>query len=1295
MLPFTSSAAPPSLDELMDDDVAAAADEPQQADDTASADCLFDRVLQSQGVNSSASCVSLPLLLPSASGLRLYLDYELAPGSDKSRLFLQQLQDRCKDIRQLRRFMLPAVNAAAASASSFSSLSSSAAGFPFVPLSSSPAPPLSSSSVLQVLVSVQSLQSEVCDWLLKTLSCESADWLRAEGVDAERGSSLPASSLCRLLLLQLRYLDVVYDAGHLADSAVDALQSSPPLVQRELIALLPSVIDSLHHERVVLQLVAWLEEGGGGSGALDLPILDALSNMHTPQQIVQRTVSSVTAKLPSARPDELPVLIRFLLRACHGDNTAGILACIRTHVSLLGLDQQQAAGAAAAAGKGEKEEKSDRADEQQQSGPLLILRALKAGLQADATFSISKAYLELLSGVSSAAQHQELDVLLLLLIMQCGQADRSGKRAAALFCKKVAESALTSRFIVSVLRHRVSCLQLLFDTASSLAESMVRSGDSRVRAVGGDMQRAMFEAFSSQRERRLIVSHWLQHCGSRNAPELDSALLSMRLVAEQQPAALKPFYSLLKTTLQYLDDYTLQQIRQLFQLLAILAVEREAEEREERQDEAAQSQAQAQVIVETGLMIFIRKELYAPSFRDRRIGIVAVIAVMERLAPSPQMPHQSALPSPSQRPQQARHYSSSGSSGGLSSVSSSLPAAIVSKLSELFEHLRKSVIESFLHDAAAVVFLYDELSFCLSSRSLHPALLQELIDRYTSGFEQLLAVDLDRPKAELDELLQCGEQDAAEEVELQYAIGTDEEEKDSGSRSIAVNITPALSAPRSGNHQPYMVPAELRLLAAAELAAKGSLADIDSLLVAPFALVTRGGGLSDFKQRSDRGRLLVISSLFHAINWLRELLNGWTAAAEAGGVESASRVMQRLQLMMELEAELRLYVNSLPGFSSQQLLGVGETASAGFMREMGRLEGSIKWEDESQQYTNIGRRAAQQRKPQGRKRKRRQDSDGSGDESGSDREAEQRKRKAKKQKQQKKAESKEEEVRQYDRTIRPFLRPLSISALRLLCQPLPQPLSSTASAARQQGGEEEQTEEGEAKSAVVGGRVARPPLPSLSLGLSQQSLRVEPTLSPSSLLYLLQELCSKLKAVLSARSTSNVAFFAASSKPASSLLQSLHSPESLLRELLPVLPHIQTHFALIRAFSSPQRRRRRRAWTESSSWPASCGSWTSSASSPPARHCAQQSTGRCCRRRWWRCSAPRRTTKAPSSPQRLSCPALCTASARACCGCCRTRCKLSAAWTRPSACCSSCSRWWSWRDSRRWTAPGWLSGARS
>ena len=1069
--------------------------------------------------------------------IRLILEHEMPKSGHRADQFMAELTELCSEATQLRRFLSPSV-------------------VPSLPppprtVSLPPLPPLGPSqqdSLIRICLCVLSLQRPLIDWLLEQLVANEDEWLSAAGIRSsilsQRGlasQSLPASTLPRLLLDQLRMLDVVFDSDALCSKVAEVVEALST-VKAELILALPDILtDPCYHDRVADCLIAQLRV----SDALLLPVLDCLSRLSLTSRQKERTVEAVRPLVASVKERSLPALIRFLLQMTSENSVTDILDTIRLHLPQLAEDN---GSNDSSGGKGGKEER----EQQEVSGAVLIVDALRSGLQLNQL--ACKAYLELLK--ADGRECKVADVLILFIVHSLPHNRQLSQRAVDVLCKKLLSGLLSSAMLHSSLVSHVSCVRPMFDSVAALAELMVRKqADRAVRETGGCMQVDLFLAFDDRAQRMTIAQSWLQQLGSREPVEMDNALRGLEAVGRAKGGvrALAVFFEYLKTVLQYLDDYKLSQIRSLFQILATLAFKQEAVSHDLDDECTGGTDGSRCAPFDTSLQVFIQKELHAPSLRDQRIGIVAVVAFMAPIA--------------AHRPRAEQRLD-------VQHQQRDPPDVFCSHLDQLFGSLVKCTCRS----PSARSFLYDELSLALDShRLLHIGILHR-VHRYFSSHFQLhmfvprahgehpLPLNIDRHTSQL----MCKDQLAGPDLTANKA-------------KLSFNITPTLLSP---NRQLMTLPAELRLLAACYRADRPS-DDFVQLLIAPFTLPAPLGRnpvdrIEQFKQQTAYMQCVLISSHFHAIQAMREVINAFSSPALQLDVRDREHLVpclvHRMQQLLSMEDELRAMLKCVPDFTSQQLLSMADSTSESYIRDMATLDGTRKVDD-SHHFTTLNgtpHTARQKKRRTVTRGKRKGDSD-SGDEgsssaaseSDSGREEARRKRKGQAaRRKESAADAKDEDKGRgpFDSAIRPLLRPLTLDVMQLLCNPLSKNLVLAAEAHRRQEQTTKQAnrqQRGEVDHHSNMLLLYMPPTESADINLPQLSVGV--------LRFLLTELRNKMEAGLgSASSHTQLSTSVAKKAPLPAVLPSqqpaVDTPVSLVTVLSPVLRGVHDHYLVLSQF---------------------------------------------------------------------------------------------------------------------------------
>ena len=116
------------------------------------------------------------------------------------------------------------------------------------------------------------------------------------------------------------------DGRSLTNKLVECLQVCSLEAQRDIITMVPEVIDDAEQESVVETLVETMEN----EYRLTVTVLDSISNLFLSDDKKQEvTKESSTAFLVLVV--DLPVILRFLIDGCTADNSASVIRVMRQH----------------------------------------------------------------------------------------------------------------------------------------------------------------------------------------------------------------------------------------------------------------------------------------------------------------------------------------------------------------------------------------------------------------------------------------------------------------------------------------------------------------------------------------------------------------------------------------------------------------------------------------------------------------------------------------------------------------------------------------------------------------------------------------------------------------------------------------------------------------------------------------------------------------------------------------------------------------------------------------------------
>ena len=184
-------------------------------------------------------------------------------------------------------------------------------------------------SLCRILLGVLPLQVRITDLLLSKLAQHICD----EDDVQQQGT---VGSICRLILHQFRWLHARAQQLELIPKILNLIQVFPLSLKRDVIAILPDIADDSDHQTIVVALHNIMTD----DTSCTIPILDALSILNVPSDLCQEMTSHVVAALASAPPQDLPVIIKFLMQTCDLDKSDRVISAMRKQLSCMDLSSE-------------------------------------------------------------------------------------------------------------------------------------------------------------------------------------------------------------------------------------------------------------------------------------------------------------------------------------------------------------------------------------------------------------------------------------------------------------------------------------------------------------------------------------------------------------------------------------------------------------------------------------------------------------------------------------------------------------------------------------------------------------------------------------------------------------------------------------------------------------------------------------------------------------------------------------------------------------------------------------------
>ncbi|KAH9737271.1 Fanconi anemia group D2 protein [Citrus sinensis] len=487
-----------------------------------------------------------------------------------------------------------------------------------------------------------------------------------------------------------------------------------------------------------------------------------------------------------------------------------------------------------------------------------ILDALRSSLRFKNM--LCQEILKEIDGLKKPQDHKVIDIWLLVLMYMNG--DPLRKSVSKIFKKKVIEDCIHNVMLDQCIHGNKELVQDHFPSFLSLSEYLLACKEQKAREFGIHVYTCLFEEFTDTYSRQEVLGALITHVGSGVSFEVSSALETMALLASEYARELIPLSSHINGILDYLEGYSAQNLHKVYEVFSSLAL-------------SARTSAPCYgTSIANELLMVVRKQVSHSELKYKKMGLIGALKIVSYL-------------------------------GDASIVTSTSPSQ-KSNAEEAVELLKTS-LNCCKQLYLPLTLFYDELTAILNSRTLQPEIIEWIV-KHVGEFESIYLSDLEGGQLSNKDSF-CGI-----EGELWMNL-------DGDISPICLNILPlASSSSQSASLQ--VLHANFLLLSTVErLTNQGSLGGIDALLGCPLHLPSsKCFSVAGWQSLTEKQKQIVTLSLYHAANWIRELLNAFCTQV-AGRLECISqttkqeiiaKLLKRVRNLVVLESLLNYAIKCCP-----------------------------------------------------------------------------------------------------------------------------------------------------------------------------------------------------------------------------------------------------------------------------------------------------------------------------------------------------------------------------------------------
>nr|XP_043634388.1 Fanconi anemia group D2 protein homolog [Erigeron canadensis] len=494
--------------------------------------------------------------------------------------------------------------------------------------------------------------------------------------------------------------------------------------------------------------------------------------------------------------------------------------------------------------------------------------------------------------IDKPQDHKVIDIWLLILIFK--NCESMQKSVEKLLKKKIIEGSIQDVLFEQCIFGNKELVKDHFCSFLLLSEYLLACKEQTASKFGIQMYKYLFEGFPDTYSRQEVLGALVTHVGSGIPFEVSSALEAMVLLASMYSQELIPISSHITGILDYMEGFSTENLHKAYDVFCFLS-------------RSARSNTESfRSSIANELFMIVRKQVSNPEFKYKKMGLIGTLKILSHLGKTDE--------------------NSDSSSSQKLNYEESL-------------ELMKTSLDSCQQLPISLILFYDELSAILSSKTLHTAIM-ERVGQLVGEFESVFLSDIEDGKLPVSDLY-CGL-----EGELWMNL-------DGDISPICMNIL-SLASSSSSSASLQTLPANFRLLSVTErLGNQGSLGGIDALLGCPIHLPSSKLYLESWQSLNRKQKHVACLSLYHAINWIRELLNAFGAQvagrhdciSQVTTEEMVTKILKRLKNLVFLESLLNHALKECP----MSLPELSSTSSPGHPTRVEKNSEQIRTNQESPQ----------------------------------------------------------------------------------------------------------------------------------------------------------------------------------------------------------------------------------------------------------------------------------------------------------------------------------------------------------
>lgn len=474
-------------------------------------------------------------------------------------------------------------------------------------------------NLLRVLLELEQLQSHLFDLLMNKIVFYCGESNQQDKQILSINLNVPI-----YIINQFRYLPKIGKPKELCKKLIDLIGKLGQIqIKRQIISCFPDILGDCEHDELMDELEELLDDT-----ELVSVTLDTIGDLKLNQANVHIVVKKLFDNFDLLNEKDLVSMIGFVLKAACDLNSKEIFNRLREMLKLEAIKEE--------------------------TNRMAVFNKLRE------YFYISNKSLDIyfqLMNPSSTSQTtlngqnnvKAIDFLLFSIIYTRPQYAKEADKLFKLILKNESFEC-AEKCIECVFKYGTKILKELFNAVLSMAKSLINSSNDDISCIGNSIYTIGFVRLGDRNLKKHLISALLELINCSNGPATDNSLDVLMDLCRQQSTnhSLVPYSSQLKTLLDNLEFFNLNQIRKVYFIVCTVAylngkrisgsepsvssIETSLLNSENPRQLSADLSLTTNSNIQDSLHMLINKQLSSSNLKSKQIGIIGALMMIKNMA---------------------------------------------------------------------------------------------------------------------------------------------------------------------------------------------------------------------------------------------------------------------------------------------------------------------------------------------------------------------------------------------------------------------------------------------------------------------------------------------------------------------------------------------------------------------------------------------------------------------------------------------------------------------------------------